>query len=407
MEINANPYELPENALKSFEINDLRYMTDEGISSNNASTLKLLRVLDDIDYRNITKTQITKIARSLRKLGLNIKTTGKKEDLLNQIDKGLFTKEAEKIDSRSTILNFKGTYGKLITQGQRKGEIKAKSVSEIMFRNLDKKQFELWASLGVLGDNLGDKMIIGNYREQNEKGEPMGYSSTEGRLQNVGKSMIKSCEWIDSIYSDSSQAKTWKKPRNVKRGIVSSVNRNICNKNTKFIKGIDAKPSCINPKTKDASFAPLGHDRCPTCKGLASKPTWRFGGSRVNAKFAPCIVVRPNGTVMMEPSKNRCAISGLRYPKIINIHTQKIGGRHSMKIDKKTSFYSGSFSKVLYPLNPDVDGVNDWVGVWVFHMNTKQERKPNYNPLVHDIEIENVVIEINHNINGRNHVGAV
>ena len=122
MEINANPYELPENALKSFEINDLRYMTDEGISSNNASTLKLLRVLDDIDYRNITKTQITKIARSLRKLGLNIKTTGKKEDLLNQIDKGLFTKEAEKIDSRSTILNFKGTYGKLITQGQRKGE---------------------------------------------------------------------------------------------------------------------------------------------------------------------------------------------------------------------------------------------------------------------------------------------
>lgn len=394
MEYNANPYELPENALKSFEINDLRYMTEEGISHNNASTVKLLKVLEDIDHDNITKSQVQKVCRSLRKVGLNVKSTGKRDDLLSQLDKAI--EEVSKVDFSTSILTFKTTYGNLYLNDNpskkiQKGQVKSSKIGLEMFRNLDKQQFELWASLGVLGTNLGDKMIVG----------------LNGELQNVGKSMIKSSEWIDSIYSDSSQAKTWKKPRNVKRGIVSSVNRNICNKNTKFIKGIDKKPSCINATTKDASFAPLGHNRCPNCGGLASKPTWRFGGSRVNAKFAPCIVVRPNGTVMMEPAKNACPISNLRYPKIVNIHTQKIGGRHSMKIDKKTSFYSGSFSKVLYPINPDVDGHNDWVGVWVFHMNTKQERKPNYNPLVNNIQTDNVVNEISYALNVNNHVGAV
>ena len=371
MECAVVNYELPVNAVNSLEISDLANMLDEGISTPDSTVIMFNRMIEDLDYEKLTEKKIRAICRKFRTYGFKIGISGNKSQLFNNLQT---VNENEKVQ----ILAF------------RPADDRRKRIVTTWPR-LTLQKLSQWGDMGILSDVLGQKSQVND----------------NGSIQDMSTNNILSREWIDSIYSDSSQAKTWKKPRNVARGQVRSVNRNICNKNAKFIKGEEAKPRCINLKTKDASFAALGTNYCPNCNGLATKPTWRFGGSSVNAKFAPCLIMKPNGLMLTE-AKIHEDIDGNRYPKIGMVHKQKIGGRHSVKIDGKTNFYSGSFVKTLYPMGTSVDGVSDWVSVWVFIMNDNQSRVDNHNPFIANVRMENTMNQINQITRvQKNHTGAV
>jgi len=368
MELHSDIIELPENAPLSLEIGDLGFMVGEGISTPNQTVSKFHNMLEELDYNNLNKKQLKSIIRKLRTYGFKIPLSANKHELFYGI-------QAINEMNKTQVLRFRPMLDK------RKRKVST-------FPMLDIQKLAYWGEMGILSDVLGQKSNV----------------LSNGQIQDMSTNNIDSRVWIDSIYSDSSQCITVKKPRKAKRGMVSSVTRNICNRNTKFIKGIDKKPSCINPKTKDASFAPLGQNRCPNCGGLASKPTWRFGGSSVNAKFTPCLVMKPNGLFIKE-GKHQETEEGGRFPKVCMIHKQKIGGRHALKINGRTQQISGSFVKVLYPMNPDVDSYNDWVSVWVFVMSGDRQQK--VNPFIPNAKMENLVNQVNQITRIQNNTGAV
>tara|TARA_R110002049_G_scaffold196868_2_gene365961 strand:+ start:60 stop:1238 length:1179 start_codon:yes stop_codon:yes gene_type:complete len=381
-------YELPTNVTTSLEINDLGRMTDEGIYTPNQSMIKFVKTLENLDFEMLRKPQIMKIIRTLRKAGLNVSpkvTKGKKAstkaDLFNMLE---VLRETDQMKAKTQVLNFHPMSG---NQSQITKDINR-------MPNLDIKKLSYWGSMGILSDTMGQVTWVNQHTEKYVKNKPDILSIS---MQDSSSSTIIKRVWIDSIYSDSNNVckdnEHGRRNRKVSRGMVGNVTRQICNKNKKFISGESKKPACITPKTRDASFAPLGSDRCSTCGGLANMNVKRFGGSSVNAKFARCLVMKSNGQMVLEGAHSMTE-KGHRYPKVCSVHTQKIGGRHSVKIDGYTSWYSGSFVKVLYPVNSHL-GNSDWVSVWVFIMNNNGIRTPNHNPFKQDVVIENLVNKIN------------
>ena len=193
-------------------------------------------------------------------------------------------------------------------------------------------------------------------------------------------------EWIQTVNSGTPHGiRRHSKPvRDISthavRGRVRTALRFACDKNrAHYIK--TGKVRC-STRFGVPSFAPadgVGRETansgtCPTCGGPATVDVYRAGASTVNGTFVHAFVCKPNGSFVMNPDDHT-------QPKICQVHRQKIGGRHPMKINGHTVFTPGSFVRCLYPVEArlwDACGGEN-VPVWVFVMSG--ERVPDYDPL--------------------------
>lgn len=339
-----------------------------------------------------TVPQLKTLVRTLRRLGFKTASTrGLKADIAASIE--------------TTITGHMGTL----------------SFTDAHYPPMPNEIVRLHGHYGTLGENAGDRVII----TDSQGSTRIEYDADLIMQAGLTPSADDRRQHVNTGYDATLHPEQG--PHHLARGVMQSGDRFGCRKNKDFYAGLLREapcrtmtgiPSCVPGDGLERGRAgSIEPGVCRQCGGPSDLLIQRHGVSSLNATFRHALIIKPDGTIPVAiyrvPKSGhgdatrpvRLAASDVNKhgpstataqvpspggqswdyetvpvvqwigPEIRSVHLQKVGGRHAIKENGRTVWYSGSFARCMFPTVSFGD-----ILVWCFICNRDKVRRPDFNP---------------------------